>query len=65
MRFPDIADKPQTMETLRQARQAFERSYIQMALKDHDWNITKTAETLGIERSHLYRKMEQLGIRGE
>ena len=28
----------------------------------HEWNMTRTAEKLGIERSHLYRKLKQLGI---
>ncbi len=58
-----IAVESSTPTTLREARQAFERSYIQSALAECGGNVSKTAEILGIERSHLYRKMEQLGIK--
>ncbi|MCI0547903.1 MAG: sigma-54 dependent transcriptional regulator [Candidatus Rokubacteria bacterium] len=49
-------------KTLREAREAFERSYIVAELRAHDWNMTRTAEKLGIERSHLYRKLRAFGI---
>ncbi len=61
--FPEINTESSSRETLREAREAFERSYIKIALEEQDWNISKTAETLGIERSHLYRKMEHLRIK--
>jgi len=64
LRFPDIDATP-TPETLRHARENFERSFILTALEEHNWNIPQTAEVIGIERSHLYRKMEKLGIRKE
>ena len=48
---------------LKEAKEAFEREYITRLLKKNEWNITKTAEELGIERSHLYKKMKMLGIR--
>ena len=47
---------------LREARDDFERAYIVAELKVHDWNMTRTAERLGIERSHLYRKLKAYGI---
>jgi two-component system nitrogen regulation response regulator NtrX len=31
-------------------------------LKENDWNISKTAEAIGLERTALYRKLKQLGI---
>jgi transcriptional regulator of acetoin/glycerol metabolism len=31
-------------------------------LQEHRWNMTQTAAALGLERSHLYRKMKSLGI---
>ena len=49
-----------TPETLREAREAFERSYIQMVLEENDGVVAKAAEVLGVERTHLYRKMEAL-----
>jgi two-component system nitrogen regulation response regulator NtrX len=48
--------------TLQQARAAYERDFIMRKLEEHQGNITRTAESLGLERSHLYRKMKSLGI---
>ena len=52
----------QREKTLKEAREAFERAYILGELRTHDWNMTRTAEKLGIERSHLYRKLKLYGI---
>jgi two-component system nitrogen regulation response regulator NtrX len=52
----------QRERTLREARDAFERAYILAELRAHDGNVTRTAEKLGIERSHLYRKLKAYGI---
>jgi two-component system, NtrC family, nitrogen regulation response regulator NtrX len=51
--------------TLHQARAAYERDYILKKLDDNHGNISRTAEILGLERSHLYRKMKTLGIAGK
>jgi len=48
--------------TLHQARDAYERDYILKKLDENHGNVTRTAEMLGLERSHLYRKMKTLGI---
>jgi two-component system nitrogen regulation response regulator NtrX len=48
--------------TLHQARSAYERDYILKKLDENHGNISRTAEALGLERSHLYRKMRTLGI---
>ena len=53
-----------TVHPLKQARARFERDYILRALELHRWNISRTAEALGIERSHLHRKIKELAIRG-
>jgi len=42
--------------------QNFEREVILAELKRHEFHITKAAKALGLERSHLYKKAEQLGI---
>jgi two-component system nitrogen regulation response regulator NtrX len=42
---------------LKDARTAFEKHYILQCLKTHDGNITKTAQTLGIERTYLHKKL--------
>jgi two-component system nitrogen regulation response regulator NtrX len=52
----------QREKTLKEAREAFERGYILGELRAHDWNMTRTADKLGIERSHLYRKLKTYGI---
>ena len=48
--------------SLQEVREAAEREYILKKLEDTNGNVTKTAELLGLERSHLYRKMKALGI---
>ncbi len=48
--------------TLLQAREAYERDYILKELDRSNGNISRASEALGLERSHLYRKMKALGI---
>jgi two-component system nitrogen regulation response regulator NtrX len=53
---------PREFSTLHQARAAYERDYILKKLNENHGNVSRTAEVLGLERSHLYRKMKALGI---
>ena len=48
--------------TLQEARAAYERDYILRKLEESQGNVSRAAEVLGLERSHLYRKMKSLGI---
>src|SRR5204862_6417889 len=48
--------------SLQEVREAAEREYILKKLDEAQGNVTRTAELLGLERSHLYRKMKALGI---
>jgi two-component system, NtrC family, nitrogen regulation response regulator NtrX len=48
--------------SLQEARAAYERDYILRKLDENRGNVSRTAEALGLERSHLYRKMKSLGI---
>jgi two-component system nitrogen regulation response regulator NtrX len=48
--------------TLREARDTFEKAFIERRLREAHWNITRAAERLGIERSNLHRKMKGYGI---
>ena len=50
--------------SLHEARSAYERDYIMRKLEENQGNVSRTAEVLGLERSHLYRKMKSLGIAG-
>jgi two-component system nitrogen regulation response regulator NtrX len=47
---------------LQEARSAYEREFVLRKLEESRWNMTKAAQALGLERSHLYRKMRTLGI---
>lgn len=47
---------------IKAAKKEFEKAYIARKLKDHDGNIAKTAESIGLERSHLYRKVKSFGL---
>jgi len=55
----------QAAATLAEARHAYEREMILRKLEENHWNMTRTAASLGLERSHLYRKMKSLGISPE
>jgi two-component system nitrogen regulation response regulator NtrX len=48
--------------SLREARNAFEKEFISRKLREHHWNISKTADDLQIERSHLHRKIKLLNV---
>jgi two-component system, NtrC family, nitrogen regulation response regulator NtrX len=50
-------------QPLREARDEFERLYFQHHMKDGANHMTKLAEIAGLERTHLYRKLKQLGIK--
>lgn len=56
------ANGREEFSTLQQAREAYERDYILKELDRSHGNVSRAAESLGLERSHLYRKMKALGI---
>ncbi|MBL8306506.1 MAG: response regulator [Rubrivivax sp.] len=47
---------------LREARDAFEKSYFEFHLAQEGGSMTRVAEKTGLERTHLYRKLKQLGV---
>ncbi len=49
-------------DDLRQAKAEFERQFILRKLAANNWNVTRTAEAMGIERTHLHRKIKALDI---
>jgi two-component system nitrogen regulation response regulator NtrX len=55
-------DKP---GTLREFKEVAERAFLVEKLREHNWNISKTAEVIGTPRSNLYKKLEQYGISQE
>ena len=48
--------------SLKKAREEFEKKFIIMSLEQSDWNVSKTAEAIGIERSNLHRKLRAYQI---
>jgi len=52
-------------ENFRDATLAFEKAYLERKLHENDFNISRTAEKLGLDRTSIHRKMKQLGISGE
>ena len=65
---PSLALGPQSEQSfqlnrpLREARDAFEKSYFEFHLSQENGSMTRVAEKTGLERTHLYRKLKQLGV---
>ncbi|HRE12735.1 MAG TPA: sigma-54 dependent transcriptional regulator [Usitatibacteraceae bacterium] len=55
---PSVLDLP-----LREARERFERQYFLHHIRREEGNMSRVADRVGLERTHLYRKLKQLGIR--
>lgn len=49
--------------TFKAATDAYQREFILHKLAEHDGNVSKAAEEMGVDRSHLYRRMRNLGIK--
>jgi len=56
------AERASVTATLEEVRTDSEREFILRKLEENRWNITRTASAIGLERSHLHRKMKSLGI---
>lgn len=54
-----------TSNSFQEFKEKAEKAFILKQLKANDWNISKTAEILDIQRSHLYTKMRKYGIEKE
>lgn len=50
------------MSNFKEAKEEFEKEFILQKLEEHDWNISRTAEAIDIERSNLHRKIKSFGI---
>lgn len=56
------ADEFFSYSTLRDAREAFEAEFIKRKLKEFNWNISKTAEAIDLERSNLHKKIKAYNL---
>ncbi|MBJ6726898.1 sigma-54-dependent transcriptional regulator [Geomesophilobacter sediminis] len=50
------------LSSLREAREEFEKEFIIQKLEENDWNVSRTAEAIELERSNLHRKIKSYGI---
>jgi len=57
--------RTQVGRNLREARSDFERDFILETLRSAEWNVSKAAQILGIERSHLHKKIKSYGIEND
>jgi two-component system nitrogen regulation response regulator NtrX len=57
-----ISPRGEEFSSLVEAREAYEREFILKKLDEFHGNVSRAAEGLGLERSHLYRKMKALGV---
>jgi len=48
--------------SFRKAKEDFERAFIEQKLHEHDWNVSQTAKSIGLERSNLHRKIKSYGL---
>jgi two-component system nitrogen regulation response regulator NtrX len=75
LRFAGLIDKKESMATgaeshlematFREARAEFEKDYLIKKIQESGGNISKTAETIGLERSYLHRKIKAYGIESD
>jgi two-component system, NtrC family, nitrogen regulation response regulator NtrX len=50
------------LDSYREARDQFEKEFLLQKLEENDWNVSRTAEVIEIERSNLHRKIKSFGI---
>jgi DNA-binding NtrC family response regulator len=60
--LPDTPIMPRFEQPLREAREEFEKAYLEYHLRQTGWNVGRVAKQVGMERTHLYRKLRALGI---
>jgi DNA-binding NtrC family response regulator len=61
-RLPASVQSFDLSQPLREARDAFEKAYFEFHLAQEGGSMTRVAEKTGLERTHLYRKLKQLGV---
>jgi len=59
---PPVGQGYQHLSSFKTARRQFEMDYLMAKLQENDGNVSKTAELIGMERSHLHKKVKALGI---
>lgn len=59
---PALTSKALDQPTFKKAKHEFEKEYLRRKLQEYHWNISQTAEAIGLERSHLHRKIKAHGV---
>lgn len=59
---PDSLQAPFLVNDFKEARKIFEREFLRVKLNENNGNISQTAEEIGLERSHLHKKVKALGV---
>ncbi len=62
VKLADSTHEPYHSTNFKAAKKDFEREYLKMKLRSNNGNISKTAEQIGLERSHLYKKLKTLEL---
>ena len=60
---PAAKSQPYADLPLREAKEKLERDLIEAALRQHDGNVTQAAKSLGLERTHLHKRLKTLGLK--
>ena len=69
--LPELDAKKETLASsfrfpsFKEANDAYQREFILHKLAESDGNVSKAAELMGVDRSHLYRRMKNLGINAD
>ena len=58
----DLGSITLSADTYRSAKEEFEKEFLVQKLEENEWNISRTAEAIEIERSNLHRKIKSYGI---
>jgi two-component system nitrogen regulation response regulator NtrX len=58
-----VPDVFETAATFEEFKQQSEKLFLQQRLQANEWNVKRTAESLGMQRSNLYKKMERYGLK--
>jgi two-component system, NtrC family, nitrogen regulation response regulator NtrX len=57
------ADLFKNCKTFSEFQDLAEKLFLQQRLTENEWNVKRTAESLGMQRSHLYKKIERYGLK--
>jgi len=61
----EINNPDELPNSYREAKEQFEKQFLRQKLQENNWNISRTAEEIGLERSNLHRKIKAYGIEQE